>query len=451
MTRILHRQIHTHYPTAVGGKGIELIDAECRRYIDASGGAAVSCLGHGHPDIQAALHAQLDKLAYAHTSFFTTGIAEALADRLVADAPAGISHAYFVSGGSEAIEAALKMARQYFVERGEPQRRSIIARRQSYHGNTLGALDLSGRKPLRRPYEGWLGRFRHLSAAYPYRAGDPGANALEIADELAAELERAIVTSGPATVAAFVAEPIVGATLAAAVPPDGYWPAIAEVCRRHGVLLIADEVMTGFGRTGTMFACEHEGIEPDLIVTAKGIADGLPLSAVTGRAELMDAPHVSWLGGTYGGNPVACAAALATIATIEADGLVQRAQQIEQLMKDRLHRLQAEDDRIGDVRGRGAMIAMELVKSGSTQPDGDLTKALCAGAHAAGVIVLSCGTYGNVLRFLPPLVIGDALLTEGLDLLESAFAAAVHGHPSAPPELPELSDGLEVTDTADTD
>ena len=188
------------------------------------------------------------------------------------------------------------------------------------------------------------------------------------------------------------------------------------------MVFIADEVQTGFARTGAMFACEHEGIEPDLIVTAKGIADGLPLSAVTGRAEIMDAPHVSGLGGTYGGNPVACAAALATIDTIEADGLVQRAQQIEQLMKDRLHRLQAEDDRIGDVRGRGAMIAMELVKSGSTEPDADLTKALCAGAHTAGVIVLSCGTYGNVLRFLPPLTISDDLLVEGVDVLALVLA-----------------------------
>jgi 4-aminobutyrate aminotransferase / (S)-3-amino-2-methylpropionate transaminase / 5-aminovalerate transaminase len=188
------------------------------------------------------------------------------------------------------------------------------------------------------------------------------------------------------------------------------------------VVFIADEVQTGFARTGAMFACEHEGIEPDLIVTAKGIADGLPLSAVTGRAEIMDAPHVSGLGGTYGGNPVACAAALATIETIEADGLVERARQIEQIMKDRLGRLQAEDDRIGDVRGRGAMIAMELVKPGTTEPDPQLTMALCVGAHTAGVIVLSCGTFGNVLRFLPPLTISDDLLNEGLDVLALVLA-----------------------------
>jgi 4-aminobutyrate aminotransferase / (S)-3-amino-2-methylpropionate transaminase / 5-aminovalerate transaminase len=187
-------------------------------------------------------------------------------------------------------------------------------------------------------------------------------------------------------------------------------------------VFIADEVQTGFARTGAMFACEHEGIEPDLICTAKGIADGLPLSAVTGRAEIMDAPHVSGLGGTYGGNPVACAAALATIETIETDGLVERARQIEQLIKDRLGRLQVDDDRIGDVRGRGAMIAMELVKPGTFEPDAELTKALCAGCHTAGVIVLSCGTFGNVLRFLPPLTISDELLIEGLDVLALVLA-----------------------------
>ena len=188
------------------------------------------------------------------------------------------------------------------------------------------------------------------------------------------------------------------------------------------MVFIADEVQSGFGRSGAMFACEDEGIEPDLIVTAKGIADGLPLSAVTGRAEIMDAPHVSGLGGTYGGNPVACAAALATIETIELDGLLDRAKHIETVMKDKLHRMQADDDRIGDVRGRGAMIAVELVKSGTAEPDPELTKALCSRAHSQGVLVLSCGTYGNILRFLPPLTISDELLLEGLDVLAGILA-----------------------------
>jgi 4-aminobutyrate aminotransferase / (S)-3-amino-2-methylpropionate transaminase / 5-aminovalerate transaminase len=226
---------------------------------------------------------------------------------------------------------------------------------------------------------------------------------------------------GADNLAAVIIEPIQGEG-GFIVPADGFLPALLGWCRKNNVVFIADEVQTGFARTGAMFACEYEGIEPDLICTAKGIADGLPLSAVTGRAEIMDAPHVSGLGGTYGGNPVACAAALATIETIETDGLVERARQIEQLIKDRLGRLQVDDDRIGDVRGRGAMIAMELVKPGTFEPDAALTKALCAGCHMAGVIVLSCGTFGNVLRFLPPLTISDELLIEGLDVLALVLA-----------------------------
>ena len=204
-------------------------------------------------------------------------------------------------------------------------------------------------------------------------------------------------------------------------PAPGFLPALAEWCRANGVVFIADEVQTGFARTGDLFASEREGVVPDLIVTAKGIAGGLPLSAVTGRAEIMDAPHVGGLGGTYGGNPLACAAALAAIETIEADGLVERARAIERLMKDRLHRIQADDDRVGDVRGRGAMIAVELVRSGTVGPDPDLARAVTAAAHQQGVIVLTCGTYGNVLRFLPPLTINDALLTEGLDVVAAAL------------------------------
>jgi 4-aminobutyrate aminotransferase/(S)-3-amino-2-methylpropionate transaminase len=227
---------------------------------------------------------------------------------------------------------------------------------------------------------------------------------------------------GADNLAAVIIEPIQGEG-GFIVPAEGFLPTLLDWCRKNNVVFIADEVQTGFARTGKMFACEHEGIDPDLIVTAKGIADGLPLSAVTGRAEIMDAPHVSGLGGTYGGNPVACAAALATIETIESDNMVARAAEIETLMKERLGRMQADDDRIGDVRGRGAMIAVELVKPGTTEPDADLTKALCAAAHAQGVIVLSCGTYGNVLRFLPPLAISDDLLNEGLDVLAAALKA----------------------------
>ena len=226
---------------------------------------------------------------------------------------------------------------------------------------------------------------------------------------------------GAANLAAIIIEPVQGEG-GFIVPAPGFLPALRAWCTANDVVFIADEVQSGFARTGAMFACEDEGIEPDLIVTAQGIADGLPLSGVTGRAEIMDAPHVSGVGGTYGGNPLACAAALATIETIELDGLLDRAKDIERLMKDKLGRVQADDDRIGDVRGRGAMIAVELVKAGSSEPDPELTKQLCSRAHAQGVIVLSCGTFGNVLRFLPPLSISDELLIEGLDVVAEILA-----------------------------
>src|SRR6476659_185010 len=290
MTRILHRQIHAHYPAAVGGKGIELIDAQGRRYIDASGGAAVSCLGHGHPDVQAALRAQLDKLAYAHTGFFTTEIAEALAERLVADAPAGISHAYFVSGGSEAIEAALKMARQYFVEKGEPQRRNIIARRQSYHGNTLGALATGGNEWRRAPFSPLLMETHHVDPCFAYRFQQPGESDVAYGLRAADALEQKILELGGDTVMAFVAETVVGAT-AGAVPPVGpYFKRVREICDKYGVLLILDEVMCGIGRTGTLHACEQDGIAPDLMTIAKGLGGGYqPIGATLLSRRIFEA------------------------------------------------------------------------------------------------------------------------------------------------------------------
>jgi 4-aminobutyrate aminotransferase/(S)-3-amino-2-methylpropionate transaminase len=304
------------------------------------------------------------------------------------------------------VENAVKVARL------ATKRSAVAVFEHAYHGRTSLTMAMTAKN---MPYKHGFGPFApevyRAPMSYPFRDGLDGPSAAARSIE---HLERHV---GAANLAALVIEPIQGEG-GFVVPAPGFLPALVEWAQANGIVFIADEVQTGFARTGRMFACEHEGVVPDLIATAKGIAGGMPLAAVTGRAELMDAPHASGLGGTYGGNPVACAAALATIATIEADGLVARAQQIEQLMKDRLSRLQAEDERIGDVRGRGAMIAVELVEAGTTTPDPALTKALCAGAHAAGVIVLSCGTYGNVLRFLPPLTISDELLIEGLDVLE---------------------------------
>ncbi|TPN99953.1 aspartate aminotransferase family protein, partial [Mesorhizobium sp. B1-1-5] len=281
MTHLLHRTIKGSLPFAVGGKGIRIFDSDGRAYIDASGGAAVSCLGHGHPDVMAALRDQLDRIAYAHTSFFTTEIAERLADRLVEDAPAGISHVYLVSGGSEAVEAALKMARQYFVEKGEQQRRHVIARRQSYHGNTLGALAAGGNEWRRRQFQPLLIETHHIDPCFAYRYQLPGESDAEYAARAAQALEDKILELGAGEVIAFVAETVVGATAGAVPPVADYLKRVRAICDRYGVLLILDEVMCGMGRTGTLHACEQEGVVPDLMTIAKGLGGGYqPIGAV---------------------------------------------------------------------------------------------------------------------------------------------------------------------------
>src|SRR6266566_3370920 len=290
MTRILHRQISHSYPVAATARGVIIHDSAGKEYIDASAGAAVSCLGHSHPDVLAAMREQLDRLAYAHTSFFTTEVAEALADDLVAHAPPGIGHVFFVSGGSEAIEAALKLARQYFVERGEPQRRYIIARRQSYHGITLGALAIGGREWQRKQFAPLLIETHHVSPVYEYRERRADESPQAYGERLAQELESKIGELGGENVIGFVAETVVGATMGAVPAVPGYFRRVREVCRRHGVLLILDEVMCGMGRTGTLHACEREGISPDLMVVAKGLGGGYaPIGALMMQEAIFQA------------------------------------------------------------------------------------------------------------------------------------------------------------------
>ncbi|WP_029107421.1 4-aminobutyrate--2-oxoglutarate transaminase [Mycobacterium sp. URHD0025] len=400
------------YAARAGGGIVEDVDGN--RLIDLGSGIAVTTIGNSSPRVVEAVAAQAAE--FTHTCFMVTPYEGyvAVCEQLNELTPVrGEKRSALFNSGSEAVENAVKIARSY------THKPAVVAFDHAYHGRTNLTMALTAKA---MPYKHGFGPFApeiyRAPLSYPFRDAEFGK---EMATDGALAARRAIDVMekqvGPDNLAAVIIEPIQGEG-GFIVPADGFLPALLGWCRDNNVVFIADEVQTGFARTGAMFACEHEGIDPDLIVTAKGIAGGLPLSAVTGRAEIMDSPHVSGLGGTYGGNPIACAAALATIATIEADGLVARAQQIEQLMKDRLSRLQAEDERIGDVRGRGAMIAVELVEAGTTTPDPALTKALCAGAHAAGVIVLSCGTYGNVLRFLPPLTISDELLIEGLDVLE---------------------------------
>ncbi|OBB59884.1 4-aminobutyrate transaminase [Mycobacterium sp. 852013-51886_SCH5428379] len=401
------------YAARAGGGIVEDVDGN--RLIDLGSGIAVTTVGNAAPRVVEAVAAQAGH--FTHTCFMVTpyegyvAVAEAL-NRLTPGG--GEKRSALFNSGSEAVENAVKIARSY------TGKQAVVSFDHAYHGRTNLTMALTAKV---MPYKHGFGPFApeiyRAPLSYPFRDAEFGGKELATDGELAARRAITVIDKqvGADNLAAVIIEPIQGEG-GFIVPADGFLPTLLEWCRANGVVFIADEVQTGFARTGRMFACEHEGIEPDLIVTAKGIAGGMPLSAVTGRAEIMDSPHVSGLGGTYGGNPVACAAALATIETIESEGMVERAAQIETLMKERLGRMQAEDDRIGDVRGRGAMIAVELVKSGTLEPDAELTKALCAGAHAAGVIVLSCGTYGNVLRFLPPLAISDDLLTEGLDVLE---------------------------------
>ena len=324
MTRVLHRQIGHPYPVATTGQGVIIRDSTGKEYIDASGGAAVSSLGHSHPDVLRAMHEQLDRLAYAHTSFFTTEVAEQLADELAAHAPAGLGHVFFVSGGSEAIEAALKLARQYFVERGEPQRRHFIARRQSYHGITLGALAVGGRPWQRKQFGPLLIETQHVSPVYEYRERRAHETAEEYGERLAQEFEAKLDELGADNVIAFIAETVVGATLGAVPAVPGYFKRIRELCTRHGVLLILDEVMCGMGRTGTLYACEQEGISPDLMALAKGLGGGYaPIGALLVQEKIFAA--VAQGSGafahshTYMGHPLACAAALAVQRVIRRD------------------------------------------------------------------------------------------------------------------------------------
>ena len=366
MSRVLHRQLRQTLPVAVTATGLRIRDADGREYLDASGGAAVSCLGHGHADVLAAMHDQIDRLAYVHTSFFTTEVAEALAEQLVRTAPPGMSHAYLVSGGSEAVEAALKMARQYFVEIGQPQRTHFIARRQSYHGNTLGALAVGGNAWRRAPFAPLLMAATHVAPCYAYRDLHAGETPQDYGLRLAAELEAALLAQGPERVIAFIAETVGGATAGVLTPVPGYFQAVREVCNRYGVLLILDEVMCGMGRTGTLYASEQEHVVPDLVTIAKGLGGGYqPIGAVLAQGRIVQAMSQGsgffQHGHTYLGHPVACAAALAVQRVIERDALLAKVRDDGAAFGAMLSDALGEHRHVGDIRGRGLFWGIELV------------------------------------------------------------------------------------------
>jgi len=396
---------------ADAGGGI-VKDVDGNSLIDFGSGIAVTTIGNSAPRVVEAVQAQVEK--FTHTCFMITpyegyiAVAEALNALTPGDHE---KRSVLFNSGAEAVENAVKIARVH------SRKSAVVAFDHAYHGRTNLTMALTAKN---MPYKDGFGPFAseiyRAPLSYPYRDDKT------IDGELAARRATDLIEKqvGAANLAAVVIEPIQGEG-GFIVPAPGFLSAVVDWCTANDVVFIADEVQTGFARTGALFACEHEGIVPDLIVTAKAIAGGLPLAAVTGRAEMVDAPHAGGLGGTYGGNPLACAAALATIETIMSDDLVARAREIEHLMFTRFNRVQADDSRLGDVRGRGAMIAVELVKAGSHEPDADLTRAVATAAHQQGLIVLTCGTYGNVLRFLPPLSISDELLHEGLDILTKIF------------------------------
>jgi adenosylmethionine-8-amino-7-oxononanoate aminotransferase len=435
MGRVFRRSVLTEPPVAVSGTGATITDASGRRYLDAAGGAIVVNVGHGRREIADAMAAQAGAVAYAHGSAFTTEPLEAYAREVAEVLPVDDLAMYPVSGGSEAIETALKLARSYHLARGEADRLVVIARHGSYHGNTLGALDLSGRPPLRRPYEGWLGRTRHVSAAYAYRAGEPDAHALADGPALARELEAAILDAGPGRVAAFVAEPIVGATLAAVAPPDDYWPAIAAVCARHGVLLIADEVMTGFGRTGRWFAMDHWGVRPDLLVAAKGATSGYwPFGFVAASRsvwETVTAPGAGFTHGfTFSHSPVGAAVARTVLRILRDERLVEASATQGARLLDALQERLGEHPHVGEVRGRGLLVGLELVADRTTRRpfvrSDRVTEAIVAAARDAGVLLYSGtgnadGVDGDTILLGPPFVVTD----EEVDRIATVVAAAV--------------------------
>ena len=439
MTRVFHRQIHADLPQAVKGEGIYIIDAGGKRYLDASGGAAVSCLGHSDPDVIRAIKDQAESLPFAHTAFFTSQPAEELAGHLIERAPDGIGWVYFMSGGSEAIEAALKMARQYFLETGEPERTRFIARRQSFHGNTLGALAAGGNIRRREPFEPMLMDVNHIAPCYAYRdrleEETEEEYGLRVADELEGEIERL----GAKTVAAFIAETVVGATAGVVVPVKGYFKRIREICDRHGVLLILDEVMCGMGRTGTTFACEQEGIAPDIVCVAKGLGAGYqPIGAalVSERifAAFSDGSGFFQHGHTYMGHPTACAAALAVQRKIQSLDLLANVRKQGDDLDRRLGERLGHHAHVGDIRGRGLFRGIELVADRATKEPFDPALKLHARIkkHAMdkGLICYpgggtADGTKGDHVLLAPPFIIEEPEIEELVGLLGDAIDAAL--------------------------
>lgn len=438
-SHVFHRHTKTAYPVAARGDGCYIIDGEGKRYLDACGGAAVSCLGHSHPAVIQAIKDQLDHIPFAHTGFFTSESSEALADLLVTSAPDGLGRVYFVSGGSEANETALKLARQYFLEAGQSERYRVIARLQSYHGNTLGALAVGGNLARRKPYEPFLAEVSHISPCYAYRHQGPEESAEAYGQRVADELEAEIQRLGPETVAAFVAETVVGATAGVVPPVPGYFKRVREICDRYGVLLILDEVMCGMGRTGTRYACEQDGVVPDMLTCAKGLGAGYqPIGAVVISDKIFDAVQggsgAFQHGFTYIGHPTACAAALAVQRTVDEEGLLENVRSQGEKLHGALEARFGNHYAVGDIRGRGLFIGVELVADrGTKEPFDPALKLNAAVKRHAMDLGLMCypgggtadGTKGDHILLAPPYIVEDRHLDEIVEKLGSALDQAL--------------------------
>ena len=432
MSHVFPRVFDRTLPTAVRAEGAWIEDAEGNRYLDGAGGAVVVGVGHGDPSLIAAAERQLHATQYVHGTMFTTEAIETYADEVAAVLPLDDARIYPVSGGSEAVETAIKMARAFHLARGQGGRHTVIARRGSYHGNTLGALDASGKEPRRKPYTPWLGRFLHAPPAYEYRCENPS-HPHDCGVWHAAELERMIRSYGPETIAAFIAEPVGGATLAAAVPSEDYWPAVVEVCRRHGVLVIADEVMTGFGRTGLWFGVDHWSVRPDIVTAGKGTTSGyVPFGFAATTGEIYDAIASKGFvhGFTWSHNALGGAVALATLRRLREDGLLDRSRDLGNDLKKRLTDELAEVPVVGDVRGLGMLLGIELVRDVGTKepfPRGQkVTERVVGHAREHGLLLYSStghanGADGDLLIMGPPFV----LTPDDADALVERTVAAV--------------------------
>jgi len=417
MSHVFHRVLTRPLPRAVRAEGAWIEDAEGRRYLDGAGGAVVVNVGHGDPSLVAAMAEQSARTSYVHGTVFTTEALESYADAVAPLLPLNDPRIYPVSGGSEAVETAIKLARAFHLARGEASRTRVIGRHASYHGNTLAALDVGGKQALRRPYEPWLGRFDHVNAAYEYRCPNPDHPATCGAWH-AERLDRAIVDAGPSTVAAFVAEPVAGATLAAAVPTDDYWPAVAEVCRRHGVLLIADEVMTGFGRTGRWFGVEHWGVRPDVVTVGKGSTSGyFPFGFAACSGEVFRTVRETGFvhGFTWSHNGVGAAVAHATLRRLTQDDLVEASARQGERLRTSLSSALEDDPSVGDVRGAGLMVGIELVADRASRTpfarEHQATERVLAAAREAGLLLYSSTGHvdgdGDLVMLGPPFLITD--------------------------------------------